>query len=313
MKKILTLIILTIFLISFVLAIPITGSAAQDKGQKSSGQKICENAGGEWKLFNNGCVDSCELARQDPNDPIICTQAQTYGCDCGPDKCWNGASCENNQNKELTQSQIKNIIKNQNKLRINQSGECPENCTCAGSVIKCPLERGGREMTIQAGKSGNIIIQVKGIEAETKVELYKSDRKIYGQFKNNETKRVRMMPDQVKEKTKEKLKQKNEECNITLNENGNYQVQTQKRAKLFGLFKVMEKVRLEYDAGTGELVREQNSWWGFLAKDIIEEELLGTSCGTVSPDSRNECCQNKGYDLWDSEKGECVFVDTDTD
>jgi len=51
-------------------------------------------AGGEWKEFSNGCVDSCDLAR---NPEIIsCTQALTNGCDCGPDRCWNGESCEDN-------------------------------------------------------------------------------------------------------------------------------------------------------------------------------------------------------------------------
>lgn len=59
-------------------------------------QQKCENAGGEWRLFPNGCVDSCELARQDPSDPIGCTEAEKMGCDCGADKCWNGNSCEPN-------------------------------------------------------------------------------------------------------------------------------------------------------------------------------------------------------------------------
>jgi hypothetical protein len=57
---------------------------------------ICQAVGGEWRTFSNGCVDSCALARQDPNDPIVCTMAFTEGCDCGPDKCWNGETCEAN-------------------------------------------------------------------------------------------------------------------------------------------------------------------------------------------------------------------------
>lgn len=46
----------------------------------------CYNSGGTWASFSNGCVDSCEKAR---NPSILCTQAFTDGCDCGPDKCWN--------------------------------------------------------------------------------------------------------------------------------------------------------------------------------------------------------------------------------
>lgn len=35
--------------------------------------------------------------------------------------------------------------------------------------------------------------------------------------------------------------------------------------------------------------------------------LVGESCGTVSPDYRNECCQNKGFDKWSGI--ECIMDD----
>jgi len=54
----------------------------------------CFRADGEWKEFSNGCVDSCDLARNP--ETILCTAALTDGCDCGPDRCWNGQSCEDN-------------------------------------------------------------------------------------------------------------------------------------------------------------------------------------------------------------------------
>ena len=91
-----------------------------------------------------------------------------------------------------------------------------------------------------------------------------------GVLNQNQT---RLTEDEIQERVQEHLRQKNCTCeNITLNEDGNYEIQTQKKAKLFGLFNVREQVRLEYDSGTGELVRQQNSWWGFLAKDVVEEE-----------------------------------------
>jgi len=46
-----------------------------------------------------------------------------------------------------------------------------------------------------------------------------------------------------------------------------------------------------------------------LANDVKEEPLLGASCGTVSPDSVNECCANKGWDVWNAEAEECVFTE----
>ncbi len=53
----------------------------------------CEANGATYKGFTNGCMDSCELAR---NPDIACTAVLTSGCDCGPEKCWNGFECETN-------------------------------------------------------------------------------------------------------------------------------------------------------------------------------------------------------------------------
>ncbi|MFP4111921.1 MAG: hypothetical protein ACLFUO_02900 [Candidatus Woesearchaeota archaeon] len=56
-----------------------------------SEQDICEDAGGNWELMPNSCVDSCEYNRNP--DSIICAQALTYGCNCGEGMCWNGNDC----------------------------------------------------------------------------------------------------------------------------------------------------------------------------------------------------------------------------
>ena len=57
-------------------------------------ESTCVLAGGTWNTFSNGCVDSCDLERNP--ESILCTQTITDGCDCGPDRCWNGQSCETN-------------------------------------------------------------------------------------------------------------------------------------------------------------------------------------------------------------------------
>lgn len=36
-----------------------------------------------------------------------------------------------------------------------------------------------------------------------------------------------------------------------------------------------------------------------------DKELVGGTCATVSPDSRDECCVNKGYELYNEETGKC--------
>jgi hypothetical protein len=208
--------------------------------------------------------------------------------------------------KRLTAEQLRNIFYTKNKLtKTTENEECPNNCTCTGSVVKCTMAN-GRELTITAGKSGNTIIQVKGENMTTKVVLYKSDGKLYGVFKNNETRVVKMLPDQVKEKIKEKMARQLENENITLDENGTYDYKGEKKARLFFIIPVREKVNAEVDSETGEIVKLGKPWWAFLARDE-GNNLVGSSCGTVTSGQNDACCQTKGYDLWDEAKGECVF------
>ncbi|MBT3405232.1 hypothetical protein HN832_05025 [archaeon] len=183
----------------------------------------------------------------------------------------NGYSQKENSNQINTQARehIQEAVKTKNKLKIrNQSDECPDKCSCTGSTTKCFLEDGTREMTIQAGKSGNMIFQVKGINASTNVTLYQYQNRTYAQFKN-QTKAI-IHPDKIKEKLKEKIKAKLENEEIELEEDGTYQVRANKRSRLFGLFPVKEKIRSQINAETGEIISTKNSWWGFLAKDEKE-------------------------------------------
>ena len=50
----------------------------------------CYLGGGKWEMLGSSCLDEC------PNDwPLMhtCALTFTYGCDCGPEKCWNGKKC----------------------------------------------------------------------------------------------------------------------------------------------------------------------------------------------------------------------------
>lgn len=49
--------------------------------------KNCEDSGGTYTWFSNGCADNCG------KKPRICTQAMTMGCDCGETKCWGHEVC----------------------------------------------------------------------------------------------------------------------------------------------------------------------------------------------------------------------------
>ena len=54
----------------------------------------CLSSSGEWKSLPNTCADSCEYAKGLNKD---CEETKTFGCDCGPDQCWNINSCEANE------------------------------------------------------------------------------------------------------------------------------------------------------------------------------------------------------------------------
>ena len=278
MKKVLVFLILGILLINLTLAIGITGSAQTNKkiGENDSDDREnktgndddeneieCDNynysscpTGCFKKCANSDCIDS--------NGTIL--------ADCS---CDGKGSCYEKEDKEwkrgnLTKEEIKEAIKEKNRIKFEErTGQnCTDNCICTGVVMKCELEDGTREMTIYA-KSGNIIFQVKNVNASTQVTLYHHNKTTYAVFKNNETKEI-VLPDKIQEKIREKIKAKIENQNITLNEDGFYEVRMQKRARLFFLFPLREKVQLQLDAENGEVIKLRNPWWGFLAKDIRE-------------------------------------------
>jgi len=58
----------------------------------------CSLNGGVWRMFSNGCGDSCVYERQTPDNPVACTMAFAPNCDCGPFRCWNSETkrCELN-------------------------------------------------------------------------------------------------------------------------------------------------------------------------------------------------------------------------
>jgi len=172
------------------------------------------------------------------------------------------------QSKVISQEMVKEIVQNRNRLRINQNLECPERCTCSGSTIKCQTNE-GKEIVIRTGNSSKTIIKVKGVEIQTNAELYQSNGKIYGVFRN-QTREIKVLPDQIREKIRERLNLQNESCNMTFDKDGNYEVQTKQRAKLFGFIKIQERLRVQVNSETGEIIKTKRPWWSFLSS--VEEK-----------------------------------------
>ena len=100
MRKIISIIILSICLsLLFGCNFDNDSYASQYKQlEKYPGQsqELCEAGGAEWIDFPTGCHDECVYERWSAKDHYACTEAFSKGCDCGPDKCWNGNSCEPN-------------------------------------------------------------------------------------------------------------------------------------------------------------------------------------------------------------------------
>lgn len=63
----------------------VAGTAAVPSPTINPNIEACENVGGSWEEFRNGCVDSCDYAA---NPTLMCIQVLMYSCNCGPDKCW---------------------------------------------------------------------------------------------------------------------------------------------------------------------------------------------------------------------------------
>ncbi len=319
MKRLLALLTIGILLTSFILAAPKMTSRAVEQN-RIEGQGIIEYVdveGGCWRIVHDGeNYEPVNLNSRFQQDGLevefkasLATN-QVSVCQVGTlitlsEIKTEDENSEQNRERTLTQEQIQNIIRERNRLRIReQTDECPENCTCTGSVTRCQLQD-NRQMTIQAGNSGNTIVQTQNTNASTFVELYKSEGKLYGKFEDT-TKEIKMLPDQVKEKIRIKLMSELEDEEIELDEEGVYQIRARQRVKLFSLIQLRERVRARIDPETGEILRLRRAWWSFLATNA-EPPIVGAGCGSVSPASRDECCQNKGFDYYDEELGECLF------
>ena len=81
-----------ISLIIFILLIGISYALYKSLKDQTidKNQILCDEVGGVWRQFSDGCVDTC-FGKQ---NGIVCTQVLAFGCDCsGEDMCWDGKNC----------------------------------------------------------------------------------------------------------------------------------------------------------------------------------------------------------------------------
>ena len=121
-------------------------------------------------------------------------------------------------------------------------------------------------------------------EAQTNMKMTQqqvgNQTRTYAELSNGMKAEIKVMPDTASERALEVLGAKCEEmgCEIELKEVGKgeetkaaYEVKAQKQVKVLGFIKTQMRTQAQIDAGTGEIVRTRNAWWGFLAKKNIEE------------------------------------------
>ncbi len=161
----------------------------------------------------------------------------------------------------------------------------------AGEGQRIQLQEGahvgvdGQQMMIRQESQNQIRLEVGGKSANTSMkmnqEVVNGETKLSAQLSNGRNAEVKVMPDRASETALERLRLKNcveaDGCSIELKEVGAgekaklaYEVKTQRRSKVFGLFGAEMKVEAQVDAETGEVVRVNKPWWAFLASEPAE-------------------------------------------
>jgi len=214
----------------------------------------CESAGGEWE--DNVCsTEEQEIDDNETENGNVVTANKTR---------------ISRENLTFTPWQKRN------------ESECLEGCSCHGAVMSCETET-GRIITIQAGRSGNIIIiTIDGTEVETELEVEtetngNNETKLKAKMSDGTKKEIKVMPDVAAEKALERLKLKvcSEEnsCVIHLKEVGNkatYEIQAERHARILGLFQAKMQVKAQVSAENGEVIKIGKPWWAFLATEPEE-------------------------------------------
>jgi hypothetical protein len=235
-----------------------------------------------WNEEKFECIGENETKNNKNN--ILGAHYENNERECEAWKCTEWSACLNGTETRKCSKNVFNCTTDNNKPRLEKAcsekekfefnkklRDCPEECDCSGSAIKCSFENGTRIMTIYAGESGNMIVQMKDLNMSTNVTLYKNDGKVYGTFNGNRTHEI-VLPDYVKEKLQNHTRTRLYNESINLTEEGYYVMNMNKKSKLFWLVPVREHMEAEIDAETGETIKIRNPWWGFLARDVRDSE-----------------------------------------
>jgi len=279
----------------------------------------CAEAGERMSAGIDCCEGLSPIDNSEPTDSGICSaMAGGYSMcsDCGNGLCeeWeNSCNCgedcgignHTQGNTTATQGNTTNTVGNQiqsqatvqtmEKTRIQNrtnltftpwqkrnESECMEGCSCQGAVVSCITEN-GKMMTIQAGRSGNVIvITVERVNVSTELEVElenESGNNIAGlraRLSNGETREVKILPDEAAERARERLRirecSSDNNCSLELNEEAQqlrYEMQVERHSRILGIFQKKMQIRAEVNAENGE-TSIKKPWWAFIAVEPEE-------------------------------------------
>ena len=151
------------------------------------------------------------------------------------------------------------------------------------------MGEGGQQFQVKQSNQNQVRLEANGVAAncdcDMKQEKVGDKTKLFATLSNGKNSEIKIMPNIASETALEKLKLKTcseeEGCQIELKEVGSgdkmtfaYELKTQKRAKVFGLFGAKMQVQAQVNAEDGELIRTKKSWWAFLASEPEEASTL---------------------------------------
>jgi len=140
----------------------------------------------------------------------------------------------------------------------------------------------GQMIKLQTQTNNRVKVESGGVSAECECQMIQEKvqekTKLYVKLSNGNEKEVKVMPNVASEKAIERLKvhacSQESGCSIELKEVGSgssaklaYEVKTQKKAKILGLFEGNLQVEAQVSAENGEVLKVKKSWWAFLATE----------------------------------------------
>ena len=298
MKNLMFFLIFGILLVSSLsLVLADNNNGNNNQNNECTTEQDCINIGKcsvglECTCSNNKCYPG--LVREEAEDDDNESEDNNDECEVDAD-CDEDEKCINDECEDNDEDDGKNKTTFLPWQKRNES-ECPEGCKCRGAVVSCRTET-GKTLTIEAGRSGNIITItiVKGedddeepedeeedVEANTTLEVEQESRLITGGTKlkvklsNGNKADIKVMPDVASETALERLRLKvcssENNCSIELKEvpvknqkKAAYEIQVERHFKILSLFEAKARVKAQVDAETGEIIIVKKPWWAFLA------------------------------------------------